>query len=261
MFTPENRLSEDAGFGLWSWQHIIMLAVLMIWCCAVFLWLRKQSVSRQNRYFRIAAGAMVGMEFVKDLILGLIGAFSVGYLPLHLCSLCMLVCLYYGTHPASDFCGQMLYSVCFPAAVSALLFPDWTNFPLLHFQSLHSFVYHALLLQLGLAPVLLGRIKPGVRQVWKPLVFLILTAIPVGGLNRLLHTNYMFLSRPSAGSPLVFLGRLPGRWGYLMGYGVLVLGVLTLLNLPFSLWGLLRNHSRIMDETQQNAEIRNPKRR
>ena len=47
-------------------------------------------------------------------------------------------------------------------------------------------------------------------------------AIPVGVLNRLLHTNYMFLGHPSAGSPLELLGNIPGRYGYLAGYFLLL---------------------------------------
>ena len=166
----------------------------------------------------------------------MIGAFSVGYLPLHLCSLAMFVCLYYGAHPWSKNCGQILYSVCFPGAMCALLFPDWTMFPILHFQSIHSFVYHTLLVQVSLAPVVTGRIRPGLRQVWKSMAFLVAVAIPVGVLNRLLHTNYMFLGHPSAGSPLELLGNIPGRYGYLAGYFLLVLAVEIAMNLPWSIF-------------------------
>ena len=121
-------------------------------------------------------------------------------------------------------------------ALCALLFPDWTMFPVLHFQSLHSFVYHTLLVQVSLTPVVTGRVRPGLQHVWKSMTFLLLTALPVGLLNRLLHTNYMFLGHPSAGSPLELLGALPGKYGYQAGYFLLVLGVLCLLNLPFTVY-------------------------
>ena len=148
----------------------------------------------------------------------------------------MFVCLYYGAHPWSKNCGQILYSVCFPGAMCALLFPDWTMFPILHFQSIHSFVYHTLLVQVSLAPVVTGRIRPGLRQVWKSMAFLVAVAIPVGVLNRLLHTNYMFLGHPSADSPLELLGNIPGRYGYLAGYFLLVLAVEIAMNLPWSIF-------------------------
>ena len=88
----------------------------------------------------------------------------------------------------------------------------------------------------SLAPVVTGRIRPGLRQVWKSMAFLVAVAIPVGVLNRLLHTNYMFLGHPSAGSPLELLGNIPGRYGYLAGYFLLVLAVEIAMNLPWSIF-------------------------
>jgi hypothetical integral membrane protein (TIGR02206 family) len=178
---------------------------------------------------------MIALEVWKDITLGLIGAFSIGYLPLHLCSLGMFFALYYAHHPRADGCGQLLYSVFLPGALCALLFPDWTRLPILHFQSLHSFLYHGLLLQVSLMPVVTGRVHPGLRAVPRAFGMLLALALGVGILNGLLNTNYMFLSWPSAGSPLELLGNLPGIWGYRFGYALLVLGVLVGMNLPWSL--------------------------
>lgn len=236
LFTPENQLPTGAGFRLFGWQHLGMLLLLSLWTAGSLRWMRRSQPEEVNRALRATGWVMLWMEIAKDFILGWIGAFSVGYLPLHLCSLAMFVCMYYGAHPKSDACGQILYSVCFPGALCALLFPDWTMFPVLHFQSLHSFVYHTLLVQVSLTPVVTGRVRPGLQHVWKSMAFLVLTALPVGLLNRLLHTNYMFLGHPSAGSPLELLGALPGKYGYQAGYFLLVLGVLCLLNLPFTVY-------------------------
>ena len=234
-FMPEGSIPPGNGFLLFGWQHLLMLAVLGTYTVLSLRWMRKLSAQRLNHLLRILGGVMVGLEELKDFILAVIGAFSVGYLPLHLCSLAMFVCLYYGAHPRSNSCGQILYSVCFPGAMCALLFPDWTMLPILHFQSLHSFLYHTLLVQVSLAPVVTGRIRPGIGQVWKSMTFLVLTALPVGLLIRLLHTNYMFLGHPSAGSPLELLESIPGRFGYLAGYFLLVLLVELGMNLPWSI--------------------------
>ena len=235
-FTSEGQIPAGEGFTLLGWQHLLMLAILGTFTVLSLRWMRRLHTGELNRLLRILGGVMLGLEVLKDLILAVIGAFSVGYLPLHLCSLAMFVCLYYGAHPWSKNCGQILYSVCFPGAMCALLFPDWTMFPILHFQSIHSFVYHTLLVQVSLAPVVTGRIRPGLRQVWKSMAFLVAVAIPVGVLNSLLHTNYMFLGHPSAGSPLELLGNIPGRYGYLAGYFLLVLAVEIAMNLPWSIF-------------------------
>ena len=176
-FTPEGNILLGDGFSLFGWQHLLMLAVLGTYTVLSLRWMCRLSEQRLNRLLRVLGGVMLGLEVLKDFILAVIGAFSIGYLPLHLCSLAMFVCLYYGAHPRSNSCGQILYSVCFPGAMCALLFPDWTMLPILHFQSLHSFLYHTLLVQVSLAPVVTGRIRPGIGQVWKSMTFLVLTAL------------------------------------------------------------------------------------
>lgn len=238
-FTPENQLPSGVGFQMFGPVHFAVLSVLLAWSAGFLIYFKRLPEKRQNRWMRGLAWGMAASELVKDAILAAIGAFSVGYLPLHLCSLSMFVCCFYSLLPYNRSCGQILYSICFPGALCALLFPDWTAFPLLHFQSLHSFILHMLLVQFSLFPIVSGRARPGLSGVWKGVAFVVAAAIPVAGLNRLLGTNYMFLQRASKGSPLEFLTALPGGgMGYLAGFFLLVLGVVFLLNLPF----MLLNH-------------------
>ena len=234
-FTPERDLPANVGFAPLGKAHLLLLGALGVGI-AVFVRLAcRMEVSRRLRLLRGVCVSMVVLELVKDLILALQGAFSVGYLPLHLCSMAMFICLFWAYRPAWDGAGQCLYSLCLSGGVAALLFPDWSRMPLWHFQSLHSFVYHALLVAVPLIAVCSGMVRPGVSKVWKPMAFLLAAAVPVYGLDLLLGTNFMFLRYPVAGTPLELCARCPG--GYLLGFGLLAAAVLVLLNLPFSLWG------------------------
>lgn len=232
-FTPQTELPPGAGFALGSRGHIAALVLVMGCTLLLLLMSRHLSHGAKARMLRVLSSSMLVLELGKDFILGLLGAFSVGYLPLHLCSLSMFVCLYYAFHPQSKRTGQVLYSVVLPGALSALLFPNWNVFPLLHFQSIHSFLYHGLLLFFGLFPVVSGMVSPGPGAILPSMGFLSALALPVGLLNRCLHTNYMFLRGPSKGSPLEFLTVIPGKYGYLAGLFLLALSVVILTNLPF----------------------------
>lgn len=233
--TPEAELPKDVGFALYGKWHLLFLAGIAGLTVFMLCSLRRKQAEAQNRVLRGLSVSMVILEICKDFLLALIGAFSTSYLPLHLCSIAMFVCLYYAFHPNSQGAGQLLYSVCFPGALCALLFPDWTAFPILHFQSLHSFLYHLLLVEVSLSPVAWGRIRPGIREIPRSLVFLVVVAVPVYIMNHIMHTNYMFLQIPSKGSPLELFAAIPGKWGYLLGYLLLVLAILVFLNAPFSL--------------------------
>ena len=95
LFTPEKLLPADAGFSLLGPQHLGMLALLALWSAAVLLWFRRLREVQLVRALRAMASVMLALEVLKDFVLAEIGAFSVGYLPLHLCSIAMFVCLYY----------------------------------------------------------------------------------------------------------------------------------------------------------------------
>lgn len=231
-FTPEQALPAGAGFLPLGGAHLAMLAGLAVFIAGfVVLGCRMEAAGRL-KMLRGVSIAMVVMEILKDLILAVQGAFSVGYLPLHLCSMAMFICLHWAYHPEGS--GACLYSLCLPGGVAALVFPDWWHMPLWHFQSLHSFFYHGLLVAVPLTAVCAGMVRPGLKQVWRPMVFLLVAAVAVYGFNNLAGTNFMFLMYPVAGTPLEVCARCPG--GYLVGYGLLVAAVLAAMNLPFSLW-------------------------
>jgi len=236
IWMPEALLPPDAGFTPLGHAHLAVLALLAVLSGLVVAWGCVMDRPGRLRLMRVMAGLMVAMEIAKDLILWRLGAFGVGYLPLHLCSLDMLICLWAAWLPDSDAGGQLLWSLCFSGGLAALLFPDWSRMPLYHFQSVHSFVYHAMLVQISLMAVISGQAKPRVQRLWKVGLFLIAAAIPVYWIDQALNTNYMFLLRPVPGTPLELCARLAGRWGYLLGYGLLAAAVLLLLDLPFSLW-------------------------
>lgn len=245
-FTPEAQLPAGVGFDLFGWQHFTVLGVLTAVSAPVVAAGCRMTERCMLRLMRVLSVAMVVSELLRCLTLAVLGAYSVGYLPLHLCSFSMFICLYWAWHPDSDGGGQMLWSLVLPGALAALLFPDWTGMPVVHFQSLHSFIYHAMLVQFVLIAVISGRARPRMGSLWKALVFLGIAAAAVYPINCLLGTNYMFLNRPVPGSPLVYCARLPGSWGYLLGYALLATAVLVGMNLPFFLWEgwqkYVRNH-------------------
>ena len=235
VLVPERDLPPDAGFIGFGQAHLIMLAVLLAASAGIVVLGCRMDGKHRRRLLKCLATEMLLLELGTDIILIYKDAFSVGYLPLHLCNIAMFLCLWFAWWPSSDLAGQLIWSLCFPAGIAALLFPDWTNMPILQFQSLSSFVYHAVMVQFSLVSVISGMAKPRLQSVWKTMVFLMAMAAVVYWINLKLKTNFMFLNWPLPGTPLMLCAALPGRWGYLLGYTVLTAGVLVLLNLPFSL--------------------------
>lgn len=206
--------------------HLSALVFIAAWTGAVCL-----IVKRRPERVRLAAKLlgllMVLSELCRDGILLVQGEFTVGYLPLHLCSFGMGLCLLYGWFPGNR--GELLCLVALPGSICALLFPNWSPLPLFHFISLHGYFFHGLLLQGSLLPLLEQGFYLGKRDYWSALLFLILSACAVAPCNLLLGTNYMFLRWPSPDSPLEYLTRIPGAFGYQLGLFFLAAGVVLMV--------------------------------
>ncbi len=158
--------------------------------------LRNETTPRTRRHILVGVtAALLADEAALLLGMACTGQWNWSYLPLHLCSINVFVCLY-NTLTDRSWCKEELYALCIPGAALALLCPSWRDVPgWFTLINLHSVSIHALLV---LYPVLLvaGGYRPSVRRVPQVLAFLFGSALPIYFLNKPLHTNFYFLNNP-----------------------------------------------------------------
>ena len=150
---------------------------------------------RRTAFLVGVTAALLADEAALLLGMACTGQWNWSYLPLHLCSINVFVCLY-NTLTDRSWCKEELYALCIPGAALALLCPSWRDVPgWFTLINLHSVSIHALLV---LYPVLLvaGGYRPSVRRVPQVLAFLFGSALPIYFLNKPLHTNFYFLNNP-----------------------------------------------------------------
>jgi hypothetical integral membrane protein (TIGR02206 family) len=239
-WSVQGEIPDGIGFGLFSVKHVAMLvlcAAEIFVLCRIFLALPE---SRQTRMLRILAVIPAVMECVKIGLLTRAGVMNAGFLPLHFCSFSLYVCLLHAfqkDHRSrfSSLLGEVLFVLLMPGALAALLFPDWSFYPLLNFMCLYSFLWHTLIV---CYPVLLlagGRIRPSIRHIWASFLFLALVIPCIWIFNTIHGTNYFFFMNPLPGTPLAFLYRiLGGPVGWRIGYASLV--ILIVCFMYFLLW-------------------------
>ena len=231
-FAPESELPADVGFTLYGGSHICALLLCALLAAALCLRYRGLD-SGGRRRLRLAVGWLVLLcEAAKDINLLAQGAFSVYYLPLHLCGLAVFLSFAHALQ-GGDTLGNLLYGTCMPGALFALLFPDWTAYPVWAYHSAVAFLVHTLLVVYPLMQVLGGDIRPRVRRLPKCFLLLLAMAAPVYAFDRIFGANYMFLLLPAPGSPLEWFAALLGVPGYLLGYIPMLLLVWSALYLPF----------------------------
>lgn len=228
-FTGENN--PASGFAMFGAEHFAWLAALVA-AGALLCFCYKKSGARTRRSIRrAAAAAALGIELLRAALLFAAGEYNIGRLPLHLCAMAVYICALHSWR-GGRLTGQFLYAFCLPGAVFALLFPDWVSYPALHFMSVSSFLIHALIAAYVLMQVLAGDIAPDIGRCPQCLALMLALALPVYVFDRATGTNYMFLNRPSPGSPLEWFSFL-GRPGFVLGYIPIIAAVWAVIYFPF----------------------------
>lgn len=235
------RGADYRAFSLFSATHWAELlgAAAVIFLCAV-IYYRCREVTR-HQILRAVFVLMLADEFMKQTVLLYTGQWNVTYLPLHLCSINIFVCWYDAIHQ-SRWSKEILYALCIPGAVVAMLSPSWQRLPVWNLLHLHSYSIHVLLI---LYPVLLlaGGFRPQVHHIRWVLAFLCAIATPIFFLNRLLKTNFFFLNDPQGNAITAFFAHCFGERFYLLGFLPVLAAVLLLLYLP---WYRAERHQRML---------------
>ena len=222
--------ADGLGFGLFSPGHLggmLFCAGLLAGLCVGY---RRLGAVGRHGMRRAVAFSAVGLELVRALALILGGEYSVGRLPLHLCSLAIYITLLHALR-GGELTGQFLYAFCMPGAIAAILLPDWNYYPLFHFMPFCGFTLHALIAGYALMLTCGGELRPELRRTPACLGLMLLMAVPVYLFDLWADTNYMFLNWPPEHTPLAWF-RFLGR-GFVLGYLPLIAAVWALIYLPF----------------------------
>ncbi len=225
---PDNTV----GFKLYDTLHLAWLVSLLVVGVLVSLSYRRLTKTEKIRFRKIMAIIMVGLEVIKDIVIASSGNFGVSYLPLHLCGISLFVVLIH-SYTNKQFWAEVAYVICLPGALAALLFADWTVYPLLNFMHMHSFIIHAMIVCYPILLLVGKEYRPDYRYLFKVLGFVFLLALPIYGFNKLFDTNFFFINWPSPGSPLVLFEKWMGNPGYLIPLAILLFVVLLFMYSPF----------------------------
>lgn len=228
-FVTSDHIPEGVGFQTFGLTHILWLLAGLIVCVTACIFFRKLSAARQKTVLKVLGAYIFLQEMVKNLVLILIGEFSWGYLPFHLCGINILL-IAFDTVKQVKTVRSFLYYFAIPGALLALLFPNWTEMPVWNFFHLHSFTIHILLVLYPLLLVTTNQVATDLKSALKGVALLVGMAIPVYGLNLLWDTNFMFLMKPDSGNPLEFFEKLLGS--HLWGFPILLPIVIFVMYLP-----------------------------
>ena len=236
------------GYPLFGAVHLGELEAVAVCILLTARWYRRSLEHTRRRILWGVTVLLLADEAVLVIAMLATGQWNWSYLPLHLCSINIFVCWYDAVHQ-SRRSKEILYALCLPGAVVAMLSPSWQRLPVWNLLHLHSYSIHVLLI---LYPVLLlaGGFRPQVHHIRWVLAFLCATATPIFFLNRMLKTNFFFLNDPQGNAITAFFAHCLGERFYLMGFLPVLAAVLSLLYLP---WYRAERHQRMLCARNQVA--------
>lgn len=249
-FDTVETIKPNVGFSLFGKIHLMWLLAFVVLAIALPLIYRKLSPRARN-IMRITVAVLIVLDEVFKWVCLILGnRYRHTYLPLHLCSInIILIALHiFKRYKVVD---NFLYIFCIPAAIMALLTPSWTTLPPNSFMHLHSFTVHILLALYPLMLTVGGDIKPSVKMAPKCLVLLLCMAVAVFGVNLLCDTNFMFLMRTDGVSFLVLFENLLGNHQW--AFPVLLPVIMLIMYLPIIIINKVKSKHSLKEICESNV--------
>ena len=208
-FALEGEAPQELWISVFSTAHLLWLSAVALVCAAVTIWFQKQNSAVRNKVLKSCIWIAAGSEILRNGWMTLAGRFDIAYmLPLHLCG-AMLIVEFAAVYTKKPILMELCYCLGLPGALSALLTPGVTGFPMWNLMYLQFILAHSLLL---LIPVLMlaDGFRPDYHQLPKCFLALLLLAVFDSLTNFILNSNYLFLRSPSPGSLLEVIGNFAG---------------------------------------------------
>ncbi len=197
-FSPANK---KTALGMYSPLYFIALTFFMTITVIGIILSRK--IKKENvRKIIIGIGIFLWLtEFGKMIFVGVqYGIKEVEFLPLYFCSMTMYAALFFlfKSETLKTTACSFLFFGGIVGAITFFLHPSACipNYPLFHYMTLRTFIYHSLMIYMGFLIVITGFYKPNFSHFKHYLVFLGITFILAYAINLIKGTNLMYIQEP-----------------------------------------------------------------
>ncbi len=231
--TVQKMNPEYVHFELFGPLHLAVTAVFLAVIIAGMFFYKKLDEGGKQKFLNILTVLLILNEISKHIILAVTGQWGWEQIPLHLCRINIFVCLWH-TLKRDDISAEILYAVCAPGALIALLMPSWNNIPLWNITSMNSTSVHIMLLMYPML-LLAGGFKPSLKRLPKVALILICEAVPIFFINKILDTNFFYLNKTENNPLLIFLAGIFGEELFFLGMPVILAFVWAAMYLPWYL--------------------------
>lgn len=228
------KLNPDyVCFEHFSPEHLLVLAGFAAIIIAACVFYRRLDEKGRTKFLYVMAVLLILDEIAKHAFTVATGQWEWEFLPLHLCSINIFVCVWH-SFKRDDLSAELLYALCVPGAFLALIMPTWSVLPYWNAMSLHSNSIHILLVMYPMLLLSTG-FRPSIKRLPKAFLVLLSECVPIFFLNKVLGTNFFFLNGTAENPLLELLAEIFGNELYFLGMPFLLVVVWAAMYLPWYL--------------------------
>ena len=256
-FKYYTEIDKKIVFNNFDYLHVISMIIVLSLILLGLKIIKNIKKESAKKLLRVLAILVPAVEFSHTYWLYKCGITSISkLLPFHICALNIFfiplsvfttnVIIKEYTY-AYSIIGGFLGIVC-PSGVSG-------SYPIFHYQTIQTFIYHGLLIFIPIAMCMIGEIKPNYKNLYKVHIIFIIIAVFVGTFDYVFDENYMFIKYPPEVKIVeVLYKRLGDFWYSITHLVVCVLGSY-ISYIPFIIKNCKLNTSeKSNDEIKDNIE-------
>lgn len=204
--------------GIFTTEHLILILMTIVGICISLKKTIHKSKEEVKEIIKNATIIIWILELVKIVYIFCIGKVQNinEYVPLYYCSLALYAGLMssYGSGKIKRIGDVFLSTGGIIGGIIFIIFPTTSlpTYPIFHFLSIHSFIFHGIMVYLGLLMNIINYINIQIKDIWyfSGLIGVICAIAFV--MNNLFDSNLMFISKDFPGTPLTILYHLTGKF-------------------------------------------------
>lgn len=233
---------KELASGLFTSGHLTALLIVAFSIITLLLIFKNQSLKVRKRFIIICAFVIVAAECARMIWVVLRIGFTVSdTLPFNLCGL-MIFFVPAAVITRKKLLLEFIYACGLAGALAALLTPDVSIYPVLHFQYIQSFIVHGMIVFVPIFLIAAEGFRPNYKYIPKVLLLLLSMLPVIYGLNLISGSNFFFLMYAPPGTLIEIYSNIAGYPGYIVLLLFTMVVLWTVLYLPWVIYGRLKSN-------------------
>lgn len=210
--------TEGKPAGLFSVGHFILLFLTITGVIIAIHFTKnrdKEAVKKTIKRCTIFLWILESIKIIFNLVIGNSKNINT-YIPLYFCSLTLYAGLFssFAKGKLKKIGDVFLATGSIIGGIIFILFPTTsiTTYPIIHYISIQSFIYHGVMIYVGLLMNITGYIEVKVNDIWYYFVFIMIIGIIAYIFNKSFDGNLMFISKNFPGTILEVVYNVTGKF-------------------------------------------------